>query len=371
VSHLQAAVKDETEPQSPTASALSFGRVKLSGEGGVAFFDSQRAGQYAAGQFRVDEARLFVDAPVWGDVYFYSEIDLVTREYPSLGLNVGELYLDWENISDLWGQERALNLRAGRFYIPFGEEYQKRFAIDNPLISHSVSDLWGSDDGVELYGRMNRWQYAVAVQSGGGMAYQDATGDKSVAARIGYDPAKWLHLSASAMRTGSLDVNGDMTSAMWFGNGWFRSIGGPGTTRFHANLAEADIQLRFPWLRVNAAGGYAEYNDNDPAANNYRNLHYFYVEGVHDFTPRFYTAARFSQVIAPGGYPILGDGQPAQYFFGTDLTKEYWRLSVGLGYRFNSRLVVKGEYSLDQGVEADGTSRGHENLFALEAAFAF
>ena len=102
--------------------------------------------------FRIDEARLFVEAPVWDDIYFYTELDLATRESTSLMLNVGELYLDFENVSKLWDRERLLNFRAGRFYIPFGEEYTRRFAIDNPLISHSVSDIWGSDDGVEIYG---------------------------------------------------------------------------------------------------------------------------------------------------------------------------------------------------------------------------
>jgi hypothetical protein len=373
LSSLKAEVKEEADQAPPSAGPLNFGKVNISGEGGIGFFDSENKGQYPAGQFRVDEARLFVDAPIRGDVYFHTEIELASREMTTLSLNVEELYLDWQNVSDLWGREKMMNLRAGRFYIPFGEEYQNRFAIDNPLISHSLSDLWGTDDGVELYGRVSRLQYVVAVQSGGIMPYQDFTGDKSVTARIGYDPAKWLHLSVSGMRTGSLDVQNDMFSALWFSDGFIRSIGGPGTTRFHANLVEADAQLRFPWLRLNAAGGYIEYNDNDPAANNRRDIYYYYLEGVHDFTQKFYGAARFSQIDAPSGFPILGDGIPNNYFYGPapELTQEYWRLSLGMGYRFSSRLLVKAEYSFNQGVEADDTSRGHENLFALEAAFKF
>ena len=370
ITDLKTEMKDQAD-QTPASASQLFGKVHISGEGAIGFFDSESKGQYPAGQFRVDEAKLFVEAPVWGDVYFYSETDLASRESTSLTLSVGELYLDWQNVSDLWGQEKMLNLRAGRFYIPFGEEYLNRFAIDNPLISHSLSDIWGADDGVEIYGRISGLQYVLAVQSGGGMASHDFTGDKSVTAKVGYDPANWLHLSASAMRTGSIDVNGDMLSALWFGDGWFRSIGGSGTTRFHANLAEGDVQFRFPWLRLNAAGGYAEYNDNDPAANNRRGIYYYYLEGIHDFTHKFYAATRFSQIIAPRGYSILGDGNMSTFYFGPALTKEYWRLSLGLGYRFNSRLLVKAEYSFNQGVASDGSSRGHENMFALEGAFKF
>jgi hypothetical protein len=369
ITDLKAEVKDQAE-QTPAPSPI-FGKVHISGEGGIAFFDSQSKGPYSAGQFRIDEAKLFVESPVWGDVYFYSEIDLASREETSLNLNVGELYLDWVNVSDLWGQEKQVNFRAGHFYIPFGEEYQNRFAIDNPLISHSVSDLWGADDGVELYGRLDRFQYAVAVQSGGGMTSQDFTGDKSVAGRIGYDPANWLHLSASGMRTGSLSSSSDMISALWFANGWFRSIGGPGTTRFHANLAELDADFRFPWLRLNTAGGYAQYDDNDPAADNYRNIYYYYVEGVHDFTRKFYAATRFSQVFAPGGYPIVAGGTMGADLFGPVRTEEYWRLSLGMGYRFSSRLVVKVEYTFNQGKVVGGAARTDENMFALEGAFRF
>ena len=83
-----------------------------------------------------------MESQVWGDVYFYSEINLAMREDDSLRPSIGELYLDWENISKWWGMERVLNLRIGRMDIPFGEEYLTRDAIDNPLIAHSLTDFW-------------------------------------------------------------------------------------------------------------------------------------------------------------------------------------------------------------------------------------
>ena len=38
--------------------------------------------------------------------------------------------------------------------LPFGEEYQVRNAIDNPLVTHSLSDVWGIDEGVQVYGTL-------------------------------------------------------------------------------------------------------------------------------------------------------------------------------------------------------------------------
>ena len=368
---LKTAPKDDGDASVASGLASRLGRVNITGEGGVAFFDGQSQAQTPHPEFRVGEARLFLEAPVWNDVYFYSEVDFVTPEDTTLSLNVSELYLDFENVSQLWGCDRMLNVRAGRFYIPFGEEYQSRFAIDNPLISHSLSDLWGADDGVELYGKLGPVQYVLAVQNGGGQTLQALQSDKAVVGRVGFDPANWLHLSVSGMRTGDLDVNNGV-SAMWFGGGFFRSLGSTNTTTFHANLVEADAQLRLPWLQFKGAGGYINYGDNDPNANNRRDVFYYYAEGNHDFTGKlWHAAARFSQIFAPNGFPIVGNGPMGEYLFSPNLTTEYWRLSLGLGYRLDSHLVVKGEYSFNQGRELDGVARTRENLFALEAAFKF
>jgi predicted porin len=159
-------------------------------------------------------------------------------------------------------------------------------------------------------------------------------------------------------------------SALWFGNGFFRSIGSPGTTRFKANLVEGDVQAKLPFLQLKTAGGYINYSDNDPLGSNHRDVYYYYVEGLHDLTQKFYLVARWSQVFANNGFPIVGNGPMGTYLFG-ELTSDYWRLSLGAGYAFTKNLIVKAEYSFNQGVELDGTPRDQENLVAMEAAFAF
>ncbi|HEX3729640.1 MAG TPA: hypothetical protein VHV47_07535, partial [Opitutaceae bacterium] len=210
----------------PAADSFSGGaaekELRVSAEAGVGWFNSGAKGQSPNAEFRVDELRLFLEAPVWKNVFAFAELDPRTRETADDGTYLGQFYLDFENVSGAWGQDDLLTLRAGRFSIPFGEEYQSRNAIDNPLVSHSLSDLWGFDSGIEAFGRYGPWQYAVAVQNGGQQPLADFHPDKSVAARLGYDPAGWLHLSASAMRTGRLTSAGDALSALWFGNGFFR-----------------------------------------------------------------------------------------------------------------------------------------------------
>ena len=76
---LQSEVKDVT-PVSNVSKPVSFGQINISGEGGVAFFNSGSHGQFPNAEFRVDEAKLFVEAPIWKEVYFFSELNLATRE---------------------------------------------------------------------------------------------------------------------------------------------------------------------------------------------------------------------------------------------------------------------------------------------------
>lgn len=354
----------------PAASGFNLGNVNLSAEGGIAFFNTGHEGFAPDSDFRVDEARLYIEAPIWKEVYFSGEVDLATRENTSLSVQMGELYLDCEDLSDLWGRDGQLNLRVGHLNIPFGEEYLSRYAIDNPLISHSVSDLWGFDNGVELYGTLSKFNYVVAVQNGSGKnGVQDFNGDKSVAGRIGYDPNKHWHFSVSAMRTGNVSTAGDFMSAIWFGNGFFQSVGGPGTSMFDVNLVEGNVAARWASGHISAFGGYGRYHDNNPAANDGRDIFYYAVEGVQDLPAKFYAAMRFSQVLSDKGVPVLGFGAPGTYF--SAVTTELWRLSFGLGYRFSDNFIVKTEYALEGGRDLDGDARNFEDFFGTEAAFKF
>lgn len=351
--------------------ASTMSKLSISGEAGVGFFNTGSKGMFPNSEFRVDEARLFIEAPVQDSVYFFGELNLMTREALDLSLQLGECYLDFENVSQVWHQDRMLNVRIGRMHIPFGEEYMSRYAIDNPLISHSLSDFWGVDEGIELYGSVGRFSYVVAVQNGGPSGVRDFNGDKSVAGRLAYDPAKWLHLSVSGMRTGDISIPDDSWSELWFANGWLLPLGSGSPTRFHANLVEGDVEWRWRRGHLKAFGGCIRQDDNDSNGANGRDIYYYSVEALHDIVPKLYAAVRFSQIFASGGYPIAGNGNMENYLFSGGLTKELWRWSLGFGYRMSRNLVLKAEYALERGRQSNGQSRNNEDLFAFEAAFRF
>ncbi|HTR42233.1 MAG TPA: hypothetical protein VMH87_11515 [Pseudomonadales bacterium] len=359
-------------PEAP--SGYNFGKVNLSGEGGVGLFKTGPQGFSPDANFRIDEARLFLEAPIWKEVYFQGEVDLATRENDNLNVQLGELYLDAQDISDLWGRDGQLNLRAGRMYYPFGEEYLRRYTIDDPLISHSIPDIWGYGTGLEAYGDLGKFNYTVAVQEASGVnGVTDFNSNEQVTGRIGYKPNKHWDFSVSATRTGNLSAQNDVVSSLWFGNTLFESLGGPGTTTFNVGMVEGDVTTRWSqWSGgyIHAFGGAGRYDDNDPAANNARDFFYYAVEGVQNLPKKFYVATQFSQAFSDKGMPIVGFGSYDNFGFPT-LTTDLWRWSLGLGYRFSDQLLIKTEYAFEGGQDIGGQARNQENFFGTEAAFKF
>lgn len=352
--------------------------VRVSGEVGLSFLSTGPAGAFPKSTFRVDDARIAVEAPLVRDGYFYGEIALGTREQQEPYLATGEVYLDFENVSGrLGGPDRLLNVRAGQFYTPFGEEYALRSPLANPLISHSLPDIWGLDAGLEAYGTAGGWSYAVALQNGSIDLLHDRNADKALAARIGWAPAGWLQLSASAMRTGELKAYadtapGDGLSNLWIGNGFFRAIG-PAlrTTKFWAELWEADARATWRGGHVAAAFGGAHYDDNDQAADNARRLTFGYVEGVLEVTRELFLAARYSEIRAPQGYPLAGWGNLGRFFFSPQFATGLERLSLGFGYRLGPPLVLKFEYAWESGRQLSGAPRNQEDFLGAQAALKF
>jgi len=284
---------------------------------------------------------------------------------------LGEIFVDFERAGRALGLGRELNLRVGRLNLPFGEEYLVRDAINNPLISHSLADVWGVDEGVELYGEKGKFSYAIAVQNGGRALARDFDKDKSVTARVSYDPLAWLHVSASALRTGDLSVAGDAISEVWFADGVFVPIGGPTTTVFSGELYEVNATGRWEGGHLNVALGRGEYSDDDQAADNSRRMSYGSVELVQTFVGGFFGAARYSWIDAKKGCPLSGHGDRNRYLFSGALTDELRRLGLGVGYRFGPPLVIKAEYMFEDGTLLNGTKREDEDLFAAEIGLKF
>lgn len=364
----------ERELGSPPVVGESRGESKLqiSGEIGLGFFQTNSNGVYPNSEFRLDDAKLFVEAQVSKGVYAFTELNLFLREINDEAVHLGEVYVDFENVSGHWGADQLLSVRVGRFNIPFGEEYQNRGVIKNPLISHSLSDIWGVDEGIEAYGTVGPFQYVVAVQNGGHSLLHDYDSDKSITARVTYSPRRWLRLSASAMRTGDLAAKEDALSEVWIGNGFFKALGGAGTTRtFHAELMELDAVVKWGTGQVAAAVGQAQFDDDDTSRDNERTIDYYFLEASQNMGEKFFGAARYSSLRAPGGYSLIGWGTFGRHFYSGLLTDQLERFSLGLGYRIGSPLILKFEYGIENGRANTGMKRPQQTFISTEVGLKF
>jgi hypothetical protein len=174
------------------------------------------------------------------------------------------------------------------------------------------------------------------------------------------------------MRTGQLNTANDVVSALWFAGGFFRALGPAAPTKtFWANLGELDAIGHWRNGYVKAAAGLVQFDDSNSLADDSRHLSYYYLETKQAITDPLYAAIRFSQVHAPGGYPLAGQGTMAEYFFSKVLTTDLYRLSAGLGYQFAPSVLLKMEISPEWGTTTTGANRNEENLYSTELAVKF
>ncbi|MCB1122373.1 MAG: hypothetical protein KJT03_12545 [Verrucomicrobiae bacterium] len=354
----------------PTVSGNSS--ILISGEAGIAFHAGQANTIFPNEEFRVDEARIFVEAAVARNVFFFTELEMFSREEnANMNLRAAEIYFEVENLFAMDEWDRGFNLRAGRLDIPFGEEYLTRDVMDNILISHSVADIWGIDEGIELFGEFGSFDYALAVQNGSRDALRDWTSDKSITARLGFNPSNNLRLSASYMDTGAIDPSAEVITEVWFGNAVFRSIGSAATTSFDAELTQGDIRYSWDNGQLAASYGQAWYSDNDPLANNSRDFEFWSIEVQQGLTDQFYAGVRYSRLDADGGYPIAGMGDRNTFFFAPFNTDQLHRLSLGFTYWPFEDLVLKLDYTFENGDHSDGSKRENSDQLSAEAGVRF
>jgi hypothetical protein len=346
--------------------------VLISGSGAAAFFAGDAESTYAEDGFRIDEARLFIDARLLPNAFFFCELVLLEREANDPNVHIGEVYIDWENPFAQFLGERHLNIRFGRFDIPFGDEYLLRDPIDNPLISHSLADFWGVDEGIEVFGKLQSVEYILAIQNGGHPSLEDGHSDKAITAKLATSIGSGTRASISAMRTGDLDPEKDGTSEIWFANNFIVPLGEQTELKdFNGTFIQADLSHAWQSGNLAVSAGQGEQETRLVTATDTRESTFASVLLKQDINQDWYVAARYSRIESDEGWPVVGQGDFGDLFMGQHPTKEIWRASFGLGYHVASGLLLKAEYSMEEGDYLDGAAIDNRNLFSFQAAFAF
>jgi hypothetical protein len=366
------------ETEGPAGATGWPARLRLSGSAFTGYFRSASDGFFPEGSFEVWDARLFLEADLGREVRVAErralrdlglvfEWDLV--RLGELENGVGDLYVDLRGIAD----SDLLNLQAGRFQIPVGENYLRfgRGAAANPFITNPVGGPWWWDEGVRFYGSSpeERLGYVASVTDGETPFDGDADSDPQLTLKLFARPTEWLYLSASGLRAGRIGSSSSRAmSALWIGESWPRAFGsGSDVASFDDGVAIPDgpfeldgvtllggdvvLSLR-DWARLWLAYGRVHVDSDGPSLYD-RDLQYWIAELVLEgrgLSPRldpFYLGLRSS------GLGTFDRDEGYLLDSRTDDTLGYnqrWlqAASLVLGWRLTSLATLRAEYTLQR-----------------------
>ena len=338
-----------------------WANLSVGGFAAVAHLDSGDAGTRPHGGFLIKESSFFVDAAAWEDISFFFEVQVnrLGKDAEKL-VRTGEAHAHLRNLLKGRGSD-LLGLKVGRVDIPFGEEYLRQDASDNTLISTSAPYPYGFDEGVVVYGTLKGLGWIAAVTDGTDAQSAEDNPAKAFNLKFYGDPSSALYLSASYMRNGQAGK-----SAFEFGGSHFEPVGAShrstngvsGSDMVNATLFEVDAEYALGG-RVNLAGsfGRAMVDDQDDTFD--RDISWFSVQPHVTMTNSSYAVLRYSEIgtyDSDRGYHFDGKTTAGgNGSFGYD-TERFRRLSVGVGWRPNPRVVVKGEVGYDWFDLIDGAS---------------
>ena len=382
-------------------------QLRISGSASTGYFDSAPDGFFPEGSFEVWDARLFVEADlgreirlaerrVLRDMGLVFEWDLV--RVGELQNQVGDLYADLRGVADL----RWLNVQAGRFQIPVGENYLRfgRGARDNPFVTNPVGGPWWWDEGVRVYGssREERFGYVASVSDGETPFNADADSAPQFTMKLFARPTDWLYLSASGLRAGSIGSSSSPAmGALWIGESWPRAFGsGTSVASFDHGVAVPDGPFELEgvsllggdvvlsWrdlVRLWLGAGWVAIDSEGPSLYD-RDLQYWIAElvfegrGVTPALDPFYLGLRSSgwgTFDRDAGYLLDSRYAATLGYNERSLTTG----SLVLGWRLSSLATLRAEYTLQRvglvrGVDAsiEGAA-GRGDFFAIDLGVAF
>jgi hypothetical protein len=369
--------KSSGSARSGSAGAANWSeRIRLSGSAELDYLQGRDTdyGLYDQGSTQIYDARVFLDADlgsdarvgeatVFRDAGFTFEWNLVRLGYTQN--DVGDLYVD---LRGLMAQE-WLNMEVGRFQIPYGENYLRfgKGRAADPFIALTASPPWFWDEGVKLWGKSSNghFGYVASVTDGEGGFNYEGNSSKQVTLKLSWDPAEWLHLSASGLRTGTLGSSGSPAfGSVWLGEMLPTAFGvassvpsfdhgvaipnGPNKLR-NVVVLGGDAVLNFPDARLWISGGNASIDSHGPSVYD-RDVLYWLAELIVQLrliSPTLdpiYLALRANGLgtyDADEGY--LLDTRYGNVGYNMKALNVY---SVALGVPLGHHLVLKAQYAI-------------------------
>jgi hypothetical protein len=284
----------------------------------------------------------------------------------SFGFNTNQVALTDINLHILFSNEFALT--AGSFDTPFGAQTanltNNADATNNPLILNSLfySAFAGTNVGtLNTIGGMldfswNNFKSTLALTNGTDESAYNPDGKFEIVGNIGYHFGDLLFLSTSLLFS-------DDTSAS----------GGAGlATKLEAMMIDGSLQ---PTDNIKFSGYIGELTFDDKIKPTKDAVRILMAEGICNFTPDFYVAARLS-MWAPEDEDGSGDRHSKHLVlpgfkgtFGSNTAnpdQHVNRMQIGFGYKITDKLQLKSELFIED-YKRDNNITGL--ILALNASF--
>ena len=382
-------------------------RVRISGSAALTQLDGGDYGVYENGSTQVWDARMFLDADLASDVdlagatlfrdaAFSFEWNLVRLGYQPN--EVGSMYV---SLRGLGGMEWA-NLDFGRFQLPFGENYLRfgKGYWTDPFIALTAPPPWFWDEGLKIWGKFanDKLGYVVSLTDGEGGFNTERNSSKQVTLKLSYDPTEWLHLSASALRSGTLgSESSPANGSLWLGETFPTAFGlrtsvpsfdhgveladGPNELS-DVQVIGGDVIFRSEDARLWLSGGKTWIDSHGPRVYD-RDLYYwlgeltYQLRGISPVLAPLYLALRANGL---GTYD-KNKGYVLDFRYRNSLgfnMKELDAYALALGLPVGNNLVLKLEYvfqniALVRGVDDPEIRENadHADFFGVEVGVHF
>ncbi len=316
---------------------------KLSGFTNAGYVKTGSSGSETDGHFYAGErlfgAGLFLNAQVDNDISVYNELFLYNQ-----AVTLKDLYVQFK---DPLQTGNLLSLRVGRIDLPYGDEYLWQYPINNPMILRTAEWPWGFSQGVLIFGHSGSigWQASITDGLATPFLDHDDSTDKSLNAKITFNPTNWLHFALSGMNGGNhaaSNLNFDSVDITPVGSIVSPSVLGVSPSAMVDFQAwQGDGRIKLGPLQLKGDFGMVYINDVAPFA---RTLTYYFGEAKFDFTRELYICGRYSAIGTfdeNEGYMFGGDYDNATEF-GYDV-ESFSRAGIALGYKLGKNTIFKIE----------------------------
>jgi hypothetical protein len=346
--------EEKPKPEAVTLDKIGT-KLKIKGRWGAGYFKSGQGGAYPQGSFEVPEAKVQLGF----EPDQYNTVIMRMNLNNAAFVNLDYFYVDSKNfLPQLEETPFTLESRIGRFKLPFGEETFSNNIVESALVSNSAANVAGSDEGVQLSGKIFKnnplnlkWYFDVANGNSG--TGSDNITPKSYTGKLSMTPIAPLYLSASVYNSGSLKTAASEMSLAGI------TARPTGATQWDRTMWELDARWDFEKGKVldppaytdskaYVRGAFGQLYDDAAAAgvNLDREANYGFVEGLYNFTPKYYAAYRYSIVDFRHGFTDSLNSISA--------SSQYDRHTIAAGYRWTDKTIIKIAYDFNDADTAIG-----------------